>query len=126
MPRLSVWMIRTALVYLVVGFALGAWMLTQRAVPLASTVVTALRPLHVELLTLGWVVNLGLGVGYWILPRHAQGAERGGRSVVLAAAMLNAGVLAVGLGQVFGAPSSLSVVGRLAEASAAMIFARHA
>jgi hypothetical protein len=125
-PRLSVWMIRTALVYLVAGFALGAGMLVQRAAPLAPTLVIALRPLHVELLTLGWVINLGLGVGYWILPRHASAPERGGWSVVLAAAMLNAGVLAVGLGQSLGAPPALSLLGRLAEAFAALIFARHA
>jgi hypothetical protein len=72
------------------------------------------------------VVNLGLGVGYWILPRHASGPERGGRIVGLAFAMLNSGVLAVGLGQALGAPPALSLVGRLAEAAAAIIFAQHA
>jgi hypothetical protein len=64
--------------------------------------------------------------GYWILPRHASGTERGGPSVVFAAALLNAGVLAVGWGQALGAPPTLSLVGRLAEASAAIVFARHA
>ena len=121
MPRLSVWMIRTALIYLIAGFALGAGMLAQRAFPAAPLLVTALRPLHAELLTLGWTVNLGLGVGYWILPRHASGAERGGRGVVLAAAMLNAGVLAVGWGQSLGAPPALSLAGRLAAGVAGSI-----
>ena len=125
MPRLSVWMIRTALVYLIAGFALGAGMLAQRAVPVAVPLGIALRPLHVELLALGWVINLGLGVAYWILPRHASGPERGGRSVVLAAVLFNAGVVAVGLGQAFGAPSALALVGRLAEASGAIVFASH-
>lgn len=126
MPRLSVWMVRTALVYFIVGFAFGAVMLTHKAAPLPLSLVAALRPLHVELLTLGWTVNLALGVGYWILPRHASGAERGAEgAVALAFVLLNAGVLSVGFGQAFGAPR-LPLAGRLAEAGAAAAFALHA
>jgi hypothetical protein len=41
-------------------------------------------------------------------------------------ALLNAGVLAVGLGKILKAPTSVLVVGRLAEALAVFAFATHA
>ena len=126
MPRLSVWMIRTALVYLVVGFGLGAVLLAFKVTPFTPGPIAWLRPLHVELLTLGWTMNLALGVAYWILPRRASDGERGGETAVaLASALLNAGVLSVGLGQGSGAPV-VPLIGRLAEAAAAGTFALHA
>lgn len=126
MPRLSVWLIRTALVYLVVGFGLGAVMLTFKVTPFTPVLIARLRPLHVELLTLGWTMNLALGVAYWILPRRASDGERGSETVVaLAWAMLNVGVLSVGFAQGSGAPWA-PLIGRLAEAAAAGTFALHA
>lgn len=126
MPRLSIWLVRASLLYLVIGFALGTAMLAARAMPAAAGALAELRPLHVELLTLGWIVNLGMGVGYWILPRHAAGAERGGSAAVVAAVLLNAGVLAVGAGAAIGAAPPVLVAGRAAEAGAAIAFALHA
>src|SRR6188768_3484649 len=38
MPRLSVWMIRTALIHLAIGFALGALLLAQRGMPLSPMI----------------------------------------------------------------------------------------
>ncbi|MGH7658727.1 MAG: hypothetical protein ACREL6_10880 [Gemmatimonadales bacterium] len=126
MPRLSVWIVRTALVYLIAGFAFGALMLSYRAEPFTPGFIAGLRPLHIEFLTLGWTVNLGLGVGYWILPRPPGGAEAGsGAVMVLAFALLNVGVLSVGAGEALDA-TVLPLLGRLAEASAAAAFAFHA
>ncbi len=126
MPQLSVWLVRTALLYLVVGFGLGAVMLACKVMLVTPVLVARLRPLHVELLTLGWTMNLALGVAYWILPRRASDGERGSETaVVLAWAMLNVGVLAVGFGQGSGAPVA-PLIGRLAEAAAAGTFALHA
>ena len=127
MPRLSVWMIRAALIHLVAGFALGALLLASRATALAPDITAHVRPLHVELLLLGWLVNLGFGVGYWILPGRADGSGRGADVQVGAAfALLNAGVLLAGFGQALAAPGVAPLAGRVSEAVAAALFAAHA
>jgi cbb3-type cytochrome oxidase subunit 1 len=68
MPGLSVWCIRTAMLYLVFGFLIGSLMLAAPALHLPSSVMR-LRPLHTELLLIGWMVQLAFGVAYWIMPR---------------------------------------------------------
>ena len=75
-PRLSVLMIRTALAYLATGFLVGALLLIHRAVPLENW-LHRLVPLHIEYLLLGCLVQLALGVAFWVLPRFRSGAERG-------------------------------------------------
>ena len=127
MPRLSVWMVRVALAHLVLGFAIGALLLAWRATPPGPELLARLRPLHIELLLLGWIVNLGFGVGYWILPVRADGGGRSADALVgTAFVLLNAGVLLTGLGPVSGDTSPLPLLGRMAEAAAAAAFAAHA
>ncbi|MGB7213083.1 MAG: hypothetical protein WBC97_10720 [Gemmatimonadales bacterium] len=119
MPVLSTWFVRTALLELLAGFLLGALMLATRGHTLALW-AAPLLPLHIELLVLGWLANLALGVAYWILPKHASGPERGRRWPVIAAwCSLNAGVLLAGLHVAPG-------LGRAAELGAVMLFAAHA
>ena len=119
-------MVRTGLVHLLVGFALGAVMLAQKGLLLDGAGFLLLRPLHAELLTLGWTVNLGMGVAFWILPRAGTGSTRtGATQVLLAAALLNAGVLATGLAPMLGADSWLAAAGRAAEVGAAVLFGQH-
>ncbi len=126
MPRLSVLMIRASLAYLATGVLLGALMLADRGIPLGNW-VSRLRPLHIEFLLLGWTVQLALGMAYWILPRFRSGAERGRTSLAWAAfALLNGGVLAVGVGRAADAPAIVGLVGRCAEGLAAVSFALHA
>ena len=124
MPRLSVWLVRASLLYLVLGFGLGAAMLAGRALPIGG--LAALRPLHIEMLTLGWIVNLAIGVGYWILPRHATGPERGSAAATIAGVLLNAGIIVVGVGAALDAAPAVLLAGRGAEAGAAFAFALHA
>ena len=120
-------MVRTGLVHLLLGFLLGAVMLAQKGLLLGGAGFTLMRPLHAELLTLGWTVNLGMGVAYWILPRAGTGSARtGATQVLLASGLLNAGVLAVGLAPGLGAGSWLLLSGRLAEVAAAGVFGVHA
>jgi hypothetical protein len=119
MPRLSGLMIRTALAYLAIGFLVGALLLIQRAVPLGDW-LPRLVPVHIEYLLLGCIVQLALGVAFWILPRFRSGAERGRPAPAwLAFTLLNLGVQAVALGGAAGAPFTMGLLGRCAEELAA-------
>ena len=121
MPRLSVWMIRAALLALMAGATLGALML---AVPGGAA---RWRPLHAELLLVGWTVQLAFGVAYWILPRFRSGPERGHEALGWAAfALVNVGVVLVGLGRSAGGGETWALAGRSAEALAAVSFVAQA
>jgi heme/copper-type cytochrome/quinol oxidase subunit 1 len=125
-PRLSVWCIRIALLYLGVGFTLGAVMLSSPAIRLAS-LIPKLRPLHAEILLIGWLAQLAFGVAYWILPRLPGIRSRGSEPLAwLSLTLLNVGILAVGLGPTVNAPATVTIFGRLTEALAVCAFAIHA
>jgi cbb3-type cytochrome oxidase subunit 1 len=126
MMRLSVWVVRTALVYLGIGLLIGALMLAQKGVPIEGTLLRLL-PLHIEVVLVGWTLQLGMGIAFWILPRFSH-EPRYGREVFgwLAYGLLNIGVLSVGVGQWLGAPSIIMFVGRVAEVLAVVSFAAHA
>lgn len=124
MPRLSVWCLRAALLSLGFGFTLGAVMLAAPTLPLPSTILR-LRPLHAEVLLVGWMVQLAFGVTYWILPRPRGGSVHGSEWLAwVSLLLLNLGVWAAGLGQTFGVPG-LALGGRVAEMLAALSFASH-
>jgi len=123
MPRPSVWLIRTALLYLGAGFTIGALILLQKGLPYWGA-VWQLLPLHIEVLLIGWTTQFAMGVAYWILPRFLHGAARGDvRLVWLAYALLNLGVLSAGLGGWLGAPGLVLLAGRSAEMLAVALFA---
>jgi heme/copper-type cytochrome/quinol oxidase subunit 1 len=75
MPRLSVWMLRSSLLALLLGTALGAWLLGTE--PGYESARAGWRASHLWLLSFGWLVQFVLGVAYWMLPRHATAPERG-------------------------------------------------
>lgn len=123
MPRLSVWYIRAALIYLGVGFSFGGLILWHKGVPF-HPLVWRLLPTHIEFLLFGWIVQLGLGVAYWILPRIQT--RRGNMALAwLAWGLLNGGVWLVALSSLLAAPVVIGFVGRLAETGAALAFAVH-
>ncbi len=75
MPRLSVWMLRTSLIALLAGSALGAWLLATE--PGYAAGRAGMREMHLTLLLFGWLVQFVLGVAYWMLPRYPVAPERG-------------------------------------------------
>lgn len=126
MPRLTVWLVRSALCYLAIGVLAGALLMVNRGVFLGSW-VGRLRPVHIEFLLIGWTLQLALGVAFWILPRFRAGSERGLEGLAwLSYVLVNAGVLAVALGQAIGLPPAVTLLGHTAEALAAAAFAMHA
>jgi hypothetical protein len=123
-PALTVWAIRCALVYLGVGFTLGGLMLAARAGAISAALMS-IRPLHIELLLIGWTVQLAFGVGYWILPR-IKGGRESEPLAWLSLLLLNLGVLTTGIGGVLAAQRGVLIAGRAAELLAAFAFALHA
>ena len=123
MPRLSAWAIRAALVYLGMGFTLGALLLANKGLPFSaplSMLTWRLFPAHVEFLLVGWTAQLALGVAFWILPRFTHGPKRGNEGLAwLALGLLNLGVWLVACGPLAAA---LTLAGRIAEAGAALAF----
>lgn len=127
MPRLSVWAVRSALLYLLTGFSLGALLLANKGEPFGAW-VWSLLPLHVECLLVGWTGQLILGVGFWILPRFPGGSRGNERLAWLAWGLLNAGtLLAGGAGMAAaGLAAPILALGRGMEVLAAVAFALHA
>jgi cbb3-type cytochrome oxidase subunit 1 len=126
LPKLSVWFVRTALVYLAIGFTLGAILLAapglQLGVPAAR-----LRSAHIEFMLTGWMIQLALGVAFWILPRFRVGPERGREEIAwVSYALLNIGVMMAAAGAILGLPAVLPFVGHAAQGLAAGAFAFHA
>lgn len=120
MPRVSAWFVRASLCHLVAGFAIGALLLVGKGITLEFD-AWALRPVHIEMLLVGWMIQLVMGVAIWIFPRFVlrRAPQRSTVTAWLAFALLNCGVLLVSLGGNFLA------AGRLTEIAAAASFAVH-
>ncbi|HET7376155.1 MAG TPA: hypothetical protein VFK30_05575 [Anaerolineae bacterium] len=126
MTRLSVWPVRTAMIYLGVGFLLGALMLFEKGARIDPALLQLL-PMHVEFVLIGWTLQLAMGVAFWILPRFSRGAVHGNQILAWAAyGLLNVGVLIVGVGLWLNAPPLIPILGRVAELLAAISFMLHA
>ena len=120
MSRISAWFVRASLCHLTCGFAIGALLLANKGLNFA-TWPWGLRGVHIELLLVGWIIQLVMGVAIWIFPRFALRGPppRGAFAAWAAFGLLNAGVLLVCLGGVG------VVAGRLLEMGAAASFAAH-
>ncbi len=124
MPRLSTWFIRASLLYLATGFTLGALMLANKGVRL-DPLFWRLLPAHIEVLLVGWIAQLAMGMAFWILPRFHS--KRG--NVVLAwltFGLFNAGVWLVGIGSLLDTGGWLLLLGRISETAAVIAFVCHA
>lgn len=119
MTRFSKWTIRLSLVYLVVGFSIGALMLSDKGFTLFPRMMTLL-PVHIEFLMFGWFVHLIFGVAFWMFPRFTPretGLRPRGfvRAAWLAVVLLNAGLVLFASGQLTAGTLSLRFAGRTLE-----------
>ena len=97
MPRQSVWLVKSSLVYLAIGFTFGGLMLANKGVFISPFLFTLL-PAHMEFLLLGWLVQLAMGVVFWIVPRLSGGQPRGNVHLIITAFWLfNLGIILVSL-----------------------------
>ncbi len=126
MPRLSQWMIRAAFIYLLIGFTVGALLLTHKGIAL-HPVLWAWLPAHIEFLLMGWIVQLAMGVVFWILPRYWKEPRRPKETYAqVAFILLNLGLWLVVSGTTFRAGYWAFLAGRIVEAGAIVLFALHA
>jgi len=107
-------LVRAALLWLGVGFSMGALLLAAKA-GAAPAPLWALREPHIHVLLAGWMVQLGLGVAHWILPRHSAAGNRGSPlPVAVAAVCLNLAALvalAGAIAGVWGQPAGRALAG---------------
>lgn len=126
MPRLSVWTLRLALIYLLAGFTLGALMLANKGLGFDAALWNLL-PAHIDFLLLGWTLQLVIGVAFWILPRFSKAPRRGNENLAWTTIiLLNAGIWIDGVGPVLLHFSYLNLLGRGLMILAALTFAFHA
>ncbi len=120
MPRLSLWFVRAALLYLLAGFTIGALLLAEKGIAFYPPVWT-LFPLHMEFLLIGWFAQLAMGVAFWILPRFSREPPRGNvRLIWLSFLLINLGLLISVLQLWF---SLAILIGRIFEIGAGLMFA---
>jgi hypothetical protein len=121
MPRLSCWFIRTSLIYLAIGFTLGGLLLANKGFPFYP-LIWRLLPSHYEFLLIGWIVELAMGMIFWIMPRFSAGTPRGNESLIWTSFFLmNLGIWLV-VGESLLPLAWLMPAGRLLEAGAAVLF----
>lgn len=94
MDLISVRMTRASLLWLVLGFTLGAAMLSDAVLPGDWRVWFS--PTHGHILFVGWFLQFALGIAYWLLPRKRSDTLPLGyreRLTLTAFMLLNAGLL---------------------------------
>ena len=93
MPLLSRTFIKAGLIYFIVGLTAGVLTVGQPVLNLPST-FGVLYPVYIHLLMVGWVMQLIIGVVYWMFPKyskeHPRGSDRLGWIVF---GLLNAGLI---------------------------------
>lgn len=122
MPKLSVWMVRAALLHMGVGFFFGALILHHKGIPIHPGTWRLLGP-HIEMMVFGWTIQLAMGVAFFALPRFSGPKNRYGATRLgwLAFVLLNSGVCLSALGSGID-DDALTFVGRLFGLAAVAAF----
>jgi hypothetical protein len=122
MPRLSVYFVRASMIYMLLGFTFGGLLLANKGF-MISPAIWMLLPIHIEFDLVGWLVQLAMGVAFWILPRFSQGPIRGNEQLSwFAFLLINVGILLVAADGIFETQWMI-LLGRILEALALVLFA---
>lgn len=116
-------MVRASLIYMGIGFLLGALMLADKGIPLFAGMRRSLNP-HVELMIFGWTIQLAMGIAFFALPRFSNRDDRYGavRLGWWSFSLLNVGLLLTASGQWF-VIGALVLVGRIAILLGLLLYA---
>ena len=121
MPKLSVWLVRAALIHMGIGFLFGSLILHHKGIPIYGWSWKLLNP-HIELMIFGWTMQFVMGIALWILPRFSV-KPRYGKTFLgwWSFGLLNGGILLTATGSWF-ALDPISLMGRLGTLSAVLLF----
>ncbi|MFO7633377.1 MAG: hypothetical protein R6W76_12595 [Caldilinea sp.] len=93
MPPITRLFIKTSLLYLVAAFFAGL-VLALRPLLDLPVIVRGLSPVYFHLFMVGWVMQLIVGVAYWMFPKWSKARPRGHDGLALATFwLLNTGLL---------------------------------
>jgi len=92
MPTPARWLIKTALLHLIVGLGLALVRAGQAAGLVPGMASTLWLP-QLHILTVGWLTQLIFGVAFWLFPSPAPSTQPSARLIWIAYGMLNGGVL---------------------------------
>ncbi len=93
MPPLTRWFIKAGLLYFVAALVVGI-VVSVPALSRLSPAVTALGPVYLHLLVVGWITQLILGVAYWMFPVYSKERPRGYEGLAWATfVLLNVGLI---------------------------------
>lgn len=99
MPLLSRTFIKAGLTYFVVGLMVGVLYLARDVFRLPSA-FGLLYPVYIHLLMVGWVMQLILGVVYWMFPKLSKEQPRGSETLGWAVFwLLNVGLILRAIGE---------------------------
>ena len=130
MPLTSRTFVKASILYLCLGAALGALLLINRWVPLEPR-IAALKSSHVQVLIVGWLTQLIMGVAWWLFPPLRIGLRSDGTPPVrrgqqqrgseplfwVTFVCLNIGVLLWAIGEPLWSLTRIGVFGFLAGIS---------
>lgn len=126
MPRLSIHIIRTSLIYFALGSLIGAGILFEKSFSYFPAIWLFL-PMHIEMLLFGWIIQLVIGVSFWMLPKFGSAPIRGNEKLVwVSFLLLNSGILLICISSLIVNNDALAFSGRLLELIAILFYARHA
>jgi len=125
MPLLSRLYIRASLIYFAIGITIGALILIEKGTAWDPQ-LWRLLPVHIELVLLGWMLQLVMGVAYWILPRSGLPPVRKRPALATAAfVLLNLGILLHVYDILLVSGNTLLFISRLLELIALLAFLVH-
>lgn len=107
MPKLTRWMLKTSLIYLLLALLIGLARGLQPFFAGSPAFLRQLEPVRVHLFVVGWLSMLIFGVVFWMFPKFSQEKPRGHEWLLWAAYdLINLGLILRIIGESAAQPGS--------------------
>ena len=115
-------LIKSSLLYLIIGSFLGALLLINKSINFKPA-TWMLLPVHIELMIFGWIIQFTLGVAYWMLPRYLEGEARGNEYLAyLMVFAFNMGIWLMVISELTAISDTLGIIARSLELIGVILF----